>query len=254
MAYCQKWLAKIFHFFVFFNFLYGQNLPETIPLSKEKLTYLENIGYKVGYSETKKNPLWVSYRLKNCQSDEKYKRSPRFSIDFRTLAKVDPSEYTHTGYSRGHMAPSLAIFLCYGEKAKQETYYMSNIVPQKQSHNSGIWAFVEKLNLREHTKTFGEIYVITGPVFAEPITKYIGSGIAVPVAFYKITLAQKEGGFFALALLIPHEGAVTKKLREYITTIRKIEEKTDLNFFHELPDDIEEILETSLPQDIWALP
>ncbi len=219
----------------------------------EQLTILENIGYRVGYSENLKNPLWVAYRLGNCHREEKYQRTPRFSTDERTKAKVHPEDYTHSGYSRGHMAPSLAIFLCYGKQAQDETYLMSNIVPQLQKHNAGIWSRVEHLNSREHAREFGEIFIITGPIFNKEYPQVTEKGIPIPAAFYKIVVRAKEKGYEALALVVPHEDAKTANLPSYVNTVRYIEELTGINFFSELPDDIEDELETRLPESDWKL-
>ncbi|MCS6985719.1 MAG: DNA/RNA non-specific endonuclease [Leptospiraceae bacterium] len=250
-----KTLSALFLLYFFHpQLIFAEHTFAGIPISQEELLVLENIGYSVGYSEQRKNPLWVAYRLYECERSEKYERTKHFFVDFRTMARVEPQDYTHSGYSRGHMAPSLAIFLCYGKKAQEETYLMSNIVPQRQSHNAGIWSFVEKLNLKNHTKKFGTIYVVTGPIFSPEKNLTIGRGIWVPLAFYKITLARDKDKLKALALSIPHEEAKTKELRKYITTIREIEKLTGLDFFHELPDEEEIPLEETRAEDIWDLP
>lgn len=222
--------------------------------NSEELTLLENEGYFVGYSEERKNPLWVAFRLRSdCHQDEKYKRTPKFSADPRTQAQVQPKDYTHSGYSRGHMAPSLAIFLCYGKQAQNETYLMSNIVPQLQSNNGGIWAYIEKESIRKLAKEPGELYVVTGPVFDDDDLYVIGNDVEIPAAFYKIFVRVTRDQPSILALLIPHENAKTENLPVYVTTVRYIEELTGIDFFNELPQDLQDKIENQLTSDGWGL-
>jgi endonuclease G len=44
-----------------------------------------------------------------------------------------------------------------------ETFFMSNMSPQAPSFNRGIWAKLEE-KVRSWAVTYGEIFVVTGPV------------------------------------------------------------------------------------------
>ena len=71
---------------------------------------LHNVGFTIGYSETRKTPLWVSYRLEAVRDPgELPDRPSKFRIDRRTDAEVDHDCYTNSGYDRGDMAPNYGI-------------------------------------------------------------------------------------------------------------------------------------------------
>jgi DNA/RNA endonuclease G (NUC1) len=85
---------------------------------ESKCTILENTAYVACYSELRKAPLWVAYRLFNVEPlPELHKRQSRFKVDDRTESKVTHDDYTHSGYDRGHMAPFAAIDRLYGPQA-----------------------------------------------------------------------------------------------------------------------------------------
>lgn len=115
--------------------------PKSIQAGDVKV--LNNIGYTVGYSENRRNPLWSAYQCFRVANPEKHKRPSRFKIDPRTESKVTHDDYTNTGYSRGHMSPNYAIDTRYGRDAQLETFLMSNICPQRQSLNGGRWQQLE---------------------------------------------------------------------------------------------------------------
>ena len=81
----------------------------TSPKSLLEFTIITNTGFTIGYSESYKNPLWVSYRLFPVANPVSPKRPSKFKVDKRTQSKVKHDDYTHTGYDRGHMAPNYAI-------------------------------------------------------------------------------------------------------------------------------------------------
>jgi len=54
-----------------------------------------------------------------------------------------------------------------------------------------------------------------------------------------------------LAFRMPHK-AIPRNVdvSEYLVSVRDIEDKTGLDFLHELPDDLENVLETTV-WDLW---
>ncbi|MEX0776713.1 MAG: DNA/RNA non-specific endonuclease [Phycisphaeraceae bacterium] len=70
---------------------------------------LTNHGYQSGYSERRRNPLWVTYKLTAAPNRQNPKRPSRFLVDTRTTARISHNDYTHSGFDRGHLAPFNAI-------------------------------------------------------------------------------------------------------------------------------------------------
>ena len=80
--------------------------------------------------------------------------------------RVRPNDYLHSGFDRGHMVPAADFSAT--QEALQSTFTMANMVPQSPLLNKGFWAKLEGLirYIHERHDEFGEMVVITGPVYA----------------------------------------------------------------------------------------
>ena len=80
--------------------------------------------------------------------------------------RVKPTDYLHSGFDRGHMIP--AADFSSTQDALQSTFTMANMAPQSPVLNKGCWAKLEAFirYLHEKHDEFGEMIVITGPVYA----------------------------------------------------------------------------------------
>ena len=222
------------------------------PSARRSLTFLQNPGYLVGYDEERKNPAWVAYKVFP-QQFQLGERPDKFEADPRTSARVEPSEYTNSGYDRGHMAPNRAIALCYGPTAQQKTFLMSNIVPQVHGLNGGFWSAMERRIMDRYTRRFGDVWVICGPVFdTNYASKKVGSGLFVPNGFFLIIADQTPEGIRTTAFIVPHteipQGIDPSK---FLSTIRTIESRTGLNFFPQFSSEVQEAIEMPQAKRAW---
>ncbi len=228
------------------NMVYG-GLPTTA--SQTKLLVLKNIGFYAGYCDNRRNPLWVAYRLDAKDFEHRLSRPKSFSVDHRTLSRVDPKEYAKSGYDRGHLAPNSAIARKFGRDAQLETFKMSNIVPQTPELNRRVWQRLEKLE-KEYANNRGNVWVIAGPVFDEHI-KTIGNNIEVPDAFFKIIIDEENDGIKTLSFLIPQTVSGKEPIEQFLASIDEIEKLTGLDFFWPLSDEFENKLESSTVSRLW---
>lgn len=228
----------------------------------EKLTFLENVGYANGYSESKQQPLWTCYHLKGEPAFKGLKRPDgiKFETDDRTRARVDSRAYSNSGYDRGHNAPSDAIGAFFGEQAQRETFLMSNICPQKHDLNAGDWNGLENAEQFVYRRQYNEIWVVTGPLFeGQPGSMgTIGrEKVPVPTSFYKIVVVEEKGkgqaGVKMLGVIMPQAAQGTHALRTYIVSVDTIEKRSGIDFFAELPDHIEAWVEAIMPDASWEL-
>ncbi len=235
-------------------------LPKNTKPDRE-IKVLVNHGYAVGYCEKLKVPLYAVYRYGNLQEkaerlqERSFERPPKFQIDLRTDARVHTNDFTGSGYDRGHLAPNYGLRTQYGHLTQIETFFMSNIVPQKAGLNRYTWRYAEEKiakNLaqddRDPTKKGDDIkdlWVISGPVF-EGQVKYLGEKkIGIPTAFYKIIVRQphfKVNSAQAVAIYYPHEPKQGEQ-KERIVTVDFIEDKTRFDFHPNLPDKTEDKME-----------
>jgi endonuclease G len=221
------------------------------------LKVLPNEAFVVGYDEARKDPAWVAYRLAGPAIFVGYTRLSGFTVDTRTAARVRHDDYTNTGYTRGHMAPSNAIYSRYGRAAQRETYAMSNVCPQIGELNSGRWQQLEALVAGRRpsdpswAEEYGEVWVIAGPVFDADRT-FLPAGVEIPDAFYKIVLDvdERSGRPRVLAFIMPNSAAAGE-LEAYLVSVDEIESRTGLDFFSQLDDELETELERVPAERLW---
>ena len=215
---------------------------------------LRNEGFLVGWSDVRVNPLWVSYQLYEVENPRAGPR-PNFQRDWRTLWPVGTDHYAGSGYDRGHLAPNYAIAAVHGTQAQRDTFYMSNMSPQRPDLNRRLWQRLEEVVMDHFVERFGVVQVITGPVFAERfvdgVTQRVGL-VEIPEAFYKIVVVPAEEPM-ALAFIMPQEVRGNEPLDDFLVSIDEIEARTGLNFFPQLAEDVAAVLEGEVVTEGWKL-
>ena len=209
-------------------------------------------GFTLCYRESYEVAEWVSYVLTKEETihvtgrSNNFRKDPAISTGSATL-----EDYKKSGYDRGHLAP--AADMEWSKESVSDSFFMSNMTPQKPDFNRGIWGKLEH-QVRDWAKEHGEVVVITGPILEKPSTGYasIGSNkVAVPEYFYKALLAKDdEGKFTAIGFIIPNEKS-EGKIWDYEVTVDEIEKRTGLDFFSLLPDFTETPLESSSDFAKW---
>ncbi len=207
------------------------------------------LGYALSHDAILKVPNWVIYHLTRRRVSGKLPRIDRFradpDLDKRNRATLN--DYRKSGYDRGHMAP--AGSMKWDARAMNESFLLSNIVPQVGAgFNRGIWRVLEA-RVRKWTIERGELYIITGPIFEGP-PKTIGkNNVAVPSHFFKIIFdpIQVE----AIAFIMPNRRLETSHLPKHITSVDAIEVRTGLDFLSRLEDGIEDRIEGIIQQHLW---
>ena len=219
-----------------------QNIFYGIPESDTD-TVLNRIGYSLGYSYELKLAVWVSYYskrewvLSEAITGRHFKPDPDLPSDCRAYNR----DYSNSGYDRGHLAMQ-ADMRGRSEQCEREACYFSNVAPQLPNFNRGIWNVLED-KIRDYVVDNGDCWVIDGPVFYDGYSETIGlDNIPVPDAFYKIMVDTTNGGILSYAFIIPNEVS-DLPLDSFAVSIDSIEKVTSIDFFPELPDKIENILE-----------
>ncbi|GAN90249.1 endonuclease [Gluconobacter frateurii M-2] len=170
------------------QFFAGDTPPAVLSESQRIGTVmLCNDGYAVLVSERTKGPLWSAEDLteENVAIARKTQRNGSFQPDERLPRTMRAllTDYRSSGYDRGHMTPSGDEP---GATAQDQSFLLSNIVPQTAELNRGAWEGVESA-VRGWAEQEGEIFVVTGPGYdPDHIQKTIGkSHIPVPAVTWK---------------------------------------------------------------------
>jgi endonuclease G, mitochondrial len=216
---------------------------QTKPFSDQPISsfIIHRPSYSLAYDARSRNPLWVYEHLTN----ENIKGETERSLVFKEDDNIPPHlratliDYKGSGFDRGHQAP--AADHRSSQEAMADTFYLTNMCPQCPQFNRGYWPKVEK-HVRDLTKTYQNVYVITGPLYlpyqevdGKHYVKYqvIGPNfVAVPTHFFKvISLEGRQGIIETKAYILPNqEIASTTPLDKFQTTIQKVESAAGIIF------------------------
>lgn len=219
---------------------------------------LRNEAFLVGWSDLRGNPLWVEYRLQPVPADAPFHRRPeRFSRDWRALNSIGHDDYNGSGYDRGHLAPNYAISRLYGPTAQQQTFLMTNITPQRPRLNQKVWQRLEEVEIDVFARRYGELWVITGPVFDQDIVRLPTTfRVEVPDAFFKIFAAPSggaDGQPKLLAFVVPQTVKGNEPLDRFVTSVDHVEELTGFDFFSAMEPVLQSRLEAAVDPAAWQL-
>jgi DNA/RNA endonuclease G (NUC1) len=240
---------------------FGNPSNATASLGNPNNYLMEKPTYTVSYNRDKGTPNWVSWHL-----DPSWYGTLARVDTFRPDPAVDPSwyrvqafDYSGSGFDRGHMTPNADRDNQNRIPINQETYLMSNMVPQAPDNNQGPWASFEGY-LRTETDSGNEVYIISGPAGVGGsgsnggTTTTLASGhITVPASTWKVVLELPQGtndisrvncSTRTIAIRMPNiQGIRNDPWQNFLTTVDAIEALTGYDFFSNLPEPIQRCVE-----------
>ena len=223
-----------------------------LPAYKASDLLVEHSGYTLCYSEKDEQAVWVAYELTAGETKGRIRRSDDFRDDPAVpTGSASPSDYQGSGYDRGHLAP--AADMDWSKTAMSESFFMSNMSPQKPDLNRGKWKDLEE-QVRDWAVHYGAIYVVTGPVLTQKPLGTIGKNkVAVPASYYKILVDLTEPEIKGIGFLMPNVG-LKEPIASYAVPIDQVEKVTGLNFFPKLSAQTEKAVEGSINLAVWGWP
>jgi endonuclease G len=209
--------------------------------------------FSLSYLEEFELAEWVAYELTS-ESLERpnVPRTDWFTADPKvSTGSAAYGDYKNTGYTRGHLAP--AGDMAFNDEAMENSFYMSNIAPQKRRFNNGIWKELEE-NIRDWALENGRLFIVTGPVLDRASYQRIGRNrVAVPRRFYKVVLDADDPEIKAVGFIIPNSVS-ERPLSDYMVSVDEIEAITGLDFFSELlSTELQEKTEADITQELWPV-
>ncbi len=219
-------------------------IPET--MTNETFYYT---GYTVYFNKDTHLPNCTVYELTRQETQGKVPRAKKFQEDPNLDGSATHSDYTNSGYDRGHMVP--AGDMKWNEQAMQECFYMTNIVPQKKALNSGAWNSLEQ-KIRNWADRDSALIVITGPIVKnEDLNNTIGdNNVVIPSSIFKVVLAPFVTPIRAIAFIYPNQKA-KGGLAKHVVSVDDVETATGMDFFSILPDDLETQIESTSDINQW---
>ena len=240
------------------------------------------INYSVEWDCEKRSQRWSCYQMHAGNKGGNYTRvidgylfdedMPNHNINYVTNdygENIDP--FWSSGYDHGHICPNADRK--YSKEANRQTFYLTNMQPQRNHFNAGIWLAMEnKLTKTWWPTSVGDtLYVVKGGTIdsEENIIEYICNKrranspqkgfIPVPKYFFMALLYKsKTGSYKAMAFWVEHlnEDHSNDPLGNYVINIDELERRTGIDFFCNLPDDIENEVEATTVENIkwlWTL-
>lgn len=196
-----------------------------------------------------------------------------FQIDPEIPANLQPSikEFRSSGFQRGHIVAS-EDRIC-SMDVNGQTFYMTNMQPQIGEFNTGIWEKMEEkirsfltYNMSKQAAHANDtMYVCKGGTIdkSEQIlgytkNSYTKNSFIVPKYFFAAVMIKNKSGHKAIGFWFEHKKDPTEKLSAHIVNIAKLEELTGIDFFCNLPDDEERLIENvnitpSYLQTVWKI-
>ncbi len=229
------------------------------------------VNFTVEWDCDKRAQRWTAYKLHAGNSVTNWNRNywdlpenggrDPFQADpaLPAAVRTEDRDYNGTGYNRGHICPSADRLN--SKEANEQTFYMSNIQPQRRGFNGGVWLNMENRLRKWNENSFRDtLYIVKGGTIDSPenIITHIGpSGrkFPVPKYFFMAILCKNrsasQGGYKAMAFWAEHKENYDEDLKKYVISIDELERRTGIDFFYQLPDAIEAQVESNLVTAAW---
>ena len=207
-------------------------------------------GHTLSYNNNWRLANWVGYELTREETDGHVERTDWFEEDPQVQGvRVRHSDYTNSGFDRGHMAP--AGDMKWNKEAMVASFYMSNICPQVHALNAGVWNTLEN-RARSWATQDSAIIIVSGPIVPAQHMTIGRNRVAVPTHFYKIIASPYGHSPRGIAFVMPNE-ATDAPLYTYTVSIDSVEKLTGIDFLYNLPDSLENFIENNIDLSSWQL-
>ncbi len=199
-------------------------------------------NYSFGWSQKDLVSIWMAYPLCKMYTNKNVSRSDAWNYDPILGPEKSPAPFG--GYAeelaRGHQVPSADRLCCYDANA--QTFYGTNMTPQRNDHNEGVWSNLEGA-VRGWANTSDTTYVVTGCVVegSNRITwDSDGKEITVPTAYWKAVLRYHKSStisqWAAAAFYTEHKSySGNTTLKSLSMSIDDLEEKLGIDLYVNLP-------------------
>lgn len=228
----------------------------------------DRVNFCTEWDCDKKSQRWSCYQLHRGFSGS-YSRTGSFTAD-PALSEGDYwAEYTYfQGFDRGHICPSADR--TFSKEANDQTFYMSNMQPQyhafngfdrNNNKNKGLWLRMEQ-QLQTWAGNLGPkdtIFVCKGGTIdnEKNIIKRIDGKLIVPKYFFTAVLRKYyingKHEYIALGYWCDqtNDYRTNETIKQHCMSIEKLEQLTGIDFFCNLPDNIEAKVEKNYKESSW---
>ena len=238
----------------------------------------EILNYALEWVEDKRHAAWVAFSFDAETSQKNVSRTDEWMRDPFVPTSPEESDHKSDGFDKGHLCASEDRV--YNRTANEQTFYYTNISPQMTSFNGGYWITYEKLlQTWARSGNYDHIYVAKGGTLNRLLINFTGTqnaadgrkpqtdangltrhGLACPAYYFMAILAQQGSNYQAIGFLAEHNDdygydnnhqAPVEETRPCAMSIDQLEQETGLDFFCNLPDEVEAQVEAAYDEQAW---
>ncbi len=230
------------------------------------------MNYCFEYDQSCMHTRWVAFSFDDTTKVSNVSRTDAWNPDVNLPSswQLDQTAYSGSGFTRGHLCASADRL--FSTQANNQTFYMSNMSPQLYNFNSYYWAELELL-IRNWSKSsaFKKLYVCKGGTIRED-QRYGGKGyfetiniknervrVAIPKYYFMAILAETTNNSYqSIGFLLEQHGnypasyPALSAMKQHVKSIDELEEFTGIDFFCNLNDKLENVVEASYNVNAWA--
>ena len=225
------------------------------------------VNYIIEWNKAKRAQRWTAYQLYSGNSGSNWNRNNWYQTEWGgdpfqpdpnmpAECRIELSDYRGSGYTRGHMIPSADRLN--SKEANEQTFFLSNMHPQKYAINGapGVWGEMENfLRNKWNTRDFRDVlYVIKGGTIQDgQIKEWVSNGrLLVPQYFFMACVCKKGNAYKGIAFWCNHDQP-SATVKSCIISIDELETKTGIDFYCNLPDDVENQVENTVDKTFWKV-
>lgn len=238
------------------------------------------INYSVEWDTQKKSQRWSAYQM---NSATLAKNTSRANVGYPFDPLLTEGQYLsqdcfyNSGFDHGHICPSADRL--YSVEANEQTFYLTNMQPQYKAFNGSLSGSDSKKNdwspwyrLESQCRTWASavttenLYVVKGGTIEDDqilknndgTPRLLKGEMRIPQYFFVALLLKNKEGYKAVGFWMEHASSYQENspLGNFAVNIRQLEELTGIDFFCNLPDDIENRVETLPVENVcraWGL-
>lgn len=220
----------------------------------------ENATYCISHNPERKHCKWAAFTFDPSNRAIKWKRdnwdntewggdpfqpNPEMPANY----VMTKNEINHNGFVRGHIVASYDRV--YSKDANEQTFYYSNISPMYSRFNTGAWNDCENLvqGWGRNNAFCDTLYIVKGGTIREGEYRTVNSCPTVPNHYFMALLCLKNNTYKAIGFLFKH---VNGNSHTEACSIDYLESFTGIDFFCNVPDAVEEVVERNCHPNQWT--
>ena len=260
------------------NVINGLEFPKIKGGSSYVVTHMADnaVNFSSEWDDNIQSQRWTCYfycesniKNNNIGRTDNFINDPDMAKYYPGITEFASTPYQNSGYDCGHLIASNERQVSVA--SNKQTFYFTNMQPQYSTfnQNKGIWYAMEQQNLKKNISGRDTLFVVKGGTIENGnVIEYVKNRshikpseyvkqphdgyIPVPKYFFVAFLEKKYNKetdsfkYNAFGYWFLHENKAfdsKDKLVNYIVNIKTLEDRTGIDFFCNLPDNIEQEVE-----------